>query len=236
MAATITHIVCALSLLNNNALEVDNIKNFIIGTTFPDIRYLKVIQRKSTHIKNVRWTDIEKAVGSFEKGLLLHSRLDEVREAYIVERNLYAFIPNSPFRGHVLKFYEDILLYEMIDDWSKIADYFDTILAEEIKFNIKEEDIQTWHLLLKHYVSQKPNVSQIMEFLQEYTNIALQAEKNMFKRFFLQCKAIVINRIAYFKLRSMINNLKKNQEITDAIKFFYENIDTFLTRTPSNSI
>ena len=51
MAAPIAHIFCALFLLNNNIIDVDNIQEFIIGTSFPDIRYLGVIERDTTHVK-----------------------------------------------------------------------------------------------------------------------------------------------------------------------------------------
>jgi hypothetical protein len=234
MAAPIAHIFCALSLLNNNVLEVDNVTNFIIGTSFPDIRYLGVIERNKTHVKNITWNDVINAPTSFEKGRLLHSLLDEVREEFIEKHNLYEFIPDSSFRTHILKFYEDIILYEMIKNWPEITHYFDTVLPEELRYNITNSDLKAWHHILKDYTSRQPNTSQILAFLQHHSARSIQKEKIFFKRFFLRCKGAIINRIAHFKLKSILHNLKNNNKLTASIKFFYENIDAFLMKNGPN--
>lgn len=71
MAAPITHIVLAdkvwaqfLSSFNKN--------DFFIGTSFPDIRYLKVINREKTHFKNQSINDI-KSDDSIIAGIKFHS-------------------------------------------------------------------------------------------------------------------------------------------------------------------
>lgn len=230
MAATIAHIFCALSLLNSNALHVDNIAEFIIGTCFPDIRYLGVVKRTETHAKNVTWNDVINAITSFEKGRLLHSLLDEKREEFIEQSHLYDLIPDSLFRSQVLKFYEDIILYEKIHNWQEIAHYFDIILDEETNYGIAHRDLRRWHDLLKDYVLKQPDTNQILFFLKERTNISMEKEKNFFKRFFIRCRSLVINQIAYFKLKSTMNTLKENQKLKVIIESFYQNINKFLVK------
>lgn len=230
MAAPIAHIFCALSLLNSGALNVDNVADFIVGTSFPDIRYLGVIKRSETHEKNITWNDVINAPNSFEQGRLLHSLLDESREEFIEQHHLYDLIPDSQFRTQILKFYEDIILYGMIDNWSEIAHCFDNIPLEELDYGIENKNLKRWHNLLKDYVSKQPDANQILFFLQQRTNLDLEKEKSPFKRFIIRCKSAIINRIAYFKLRSTFNTLKKNKKLDRAIKLFYENINTLLIK------
>lgn len=58
MAAPIAHIFCALALLQQGKIKVADKQSFILGTSFPDIRYLEVIKRDQTHEKNVNWNDV----------------------------------------------------------------------------------------------------------------------------------------------------------------------------------
>lgn len=230
MAAPIAHIFCALSLLSSNAIDIDNITDFIVGTSFPDIRYLGVIEREATHAHNVTWNDVTNAPTSFEKGRLLHCLLDEVREAFVVKHNLYEFIPDSPFPTQILKLYEDIILYEMIKNWADISTCFDTILPEECAYGIKNNDIKTWHKLLKRYFAQQPDTNQILLFLQQRAALAVQKETNLFKKFLMQCKNAIINRIAYFKLISILHKLKNHKKLTTSIKFFYNHVNRLLIK------
>jgi hypothetical protein len=228
MAAPIAHIFCALFLLNSGAIEVENKSAFIVGTSFPDIRYLGVINRDQTHEENITWNDVNNASSSFEQGRLLHSLLDEEREKFVVKHNLYACVPNSRFRTQILKFYEDILLYEVIHNWSEIADFFDIVLPEESAYGIKKNDLILWHNLLKQYVSQQPDLYRIFLFLQQRTAFAVQQESNPIKQLFIRCKGAIFNRIAYIYFASMLHELRKSKKIKSAMTFFYKNIDQYM--------
>ena len=165
-----------------------------------------------------------------EKGRILHCLLDEVREEFIEKNNLYEFIPDSPFRTQILKFHEDIILYKMIKDWPEICHYFDNILSEESAYGINVNDLKAWHNLLKNYFSQQPNTNQILGFLQQRLTLSAQKENNLFKRFLMQCKGAIINKIAYFKLRSTLSDLKNRKKLNTAINFFYTHVNTFLIK------
>lgn len=230
MAAPIAHIVCALALLNGGFIDVEDKSAFIIGTSFPDIRYLGVISRDQTHVKNVTWKDVKNAATSFEQGRLLHSLLDEEREKFVEHYNLYDLVSSERFRTHVLKFYEDIFLYETVKNWPEIAHYFDTVLQEESDYGIEGSDIVAWHNVLKHYVAQCPDPYQIFLFLQQRTVFAAQQESNLIKWFFIRCKGEILNRIAYFKFTLMLKELQKSKKLKDAMTFFYKNIDKLLVK------
>ena len=52
MAAPITHIVLASKVYDQFFSNFSK-KDFLIGTSFPDIRYLKVIDRNTTHFNGL---------------------------------------------------------------------------------------------------------------------------------------------------------------------------------------
>jgi hypothetical protein len=84
MAAPIAHIFLAVQILVGPFKVMSHEKEFIIGTSFPDIRYLKVIERAETHFENVTLNDIKKETNSFKAGMLFHSFVDQKREEYMV--------------------------------------------------------------------------------------------------------------------------------------------------------
>lgn len=82
MAAPITHVVLTAKIFDN--FFQDKVKkDFFIGTLFPDIRYLKVIDRDQTHFSNLSISDL-KTEDSFLAGMKFHSMIDVVREKFIL--------------------------------------------------------------------------------------------------------------------------------------------------------
>ncbi len=150
MAAPIAHIFLAVQMLLGPFKGLFNEIEFIIGTSFPDIRYLKVVERTETHFFNVTLYDILQEKDSFKAGMMFHSFVDEQREAYIVKHNFYEIIPNFRFRTQALKFAEDEILKGMFDI-SRYSVYFNEILDQEKSWNIDEIHIKNWHLFLKEY-------------------------------------------------------------------------------------
>src|SRR5438552_12343909 len=110
MAAPIAHIFLALEMLTGPFSGLFNEREFIIGTSFPDIRYLNVIDREKTHLSHVTLEEILQEPDSFKAGMLFHSFVDEQREKYIVAHGFYGELPSFIFITQVLKFAEDIIL------------------------------------------------------------------------------------------------------------------------------
>ena len=86
MAAPITHIALTEKIFNNIFHNYDK-KEFIIGTSFPDIRYLGTIDREKTHLSVNNLENINDK-SSFISGMKFHALVDKVREDFLLSRNI----------------------------------------------------------------------------------------------------------------------------------------------------
>jgi hypothetical protein len=150
MAAPIAHVFLAIQFLAGPLQNMFNEEEFIVGTSFPDIRYLKVIGREETHFKDVSLQDIKKETNSFKAGMLFHSFVDEKREEYIVRNHFYEKVPNFRFTSQSLKFAEDQILMDYFDI-KKYQSYFNKIYPEERFYKISDENLRSWHNFLQGY-------------------------------------------------------------------------------------
>lgn len=172
MAAPITHIVLALSILPLLSPTLDKAA-FIVGTSFPDIRHKAQLSRKSTHIEPVSWLEVLTCTSSFQAGMLFHNIVDIRRMDYF-ER--YFYDRYSPWQYSslyndlyplVLKMAEDIILYDRTNDWHEIISYFNAVYDEELALCPNEKLVKEWHTLLQNYCRQKPSFKTITTFLAE---------------------------------------------------------------------
>ncbi|OGN02713.1 MAG: hypothetical protein A2655_03315 [Candidatus Yanofskybacteria bacterium RIFCSPHIGHO2_01_FULL_43_42] len=164
MAAPITHIVLADKVFDEYFPNLSKDK-FLVGTSFPDIRYLRVIKREQTHPKNITLSDI-KSVESFNGGLLFHILIDRVRENYMQENDIYSLMPASKLITQTLKLLEDELFYDRLENWGLVSSYFDNVLSEELEYPVKEKDVLKWHKLLQSYLSEKPTLETRKDFFE----------------------------------------------------------------------
>lgn len=155
MAAPITHIVLSKLVYGKYFSRKDK-KVFFVGTSFPDIRYLGVIEREKTHFKEMNLNEVV-ASDAFEAGLKFHSLVDKIREKFVVRRGLYSLFPESPVLTQAVKAFEDRVLYGKVVDWEVVRDDFDKVLEDELNFGIEKRDIERWHVLLRHYFSEDPS-------------------------------------------------------------------------------
>lgn len=186
MAAPITHIVLSEKVFDKYFKD-KNLKEFIVGTSFPDIRYLGVIDRNKTHFSNLKMEEIQRE-NSFMAGMMFHSFVDEIRENFVIKKGLYDHLSNSIFKTQGLKILEDKLLHIKINNWSKIVKYFEDIYPEEKEFGIEEDKIRQWHDAIKTAISKPPSDKDVRKFIslierpnimaEEIINIMKEAEKN----------------------------------------------------------
>jgi len=217
MAGPIAHIICALSLLQAGALQVIDERAFIIGTVFPDIRYLNVIDRAETHKDNVEWEDVFSASSSFEKGILLHSLLDRVRIVHFEQPN-EAMIPHIPMmRSQLLKFYEDRLIYKGLDNWEKIIEYFDEVIPEEKEWDISEKALKQWHRFIQSYCAQQPTTDSLFSCMRQLPQLQRHPSYAFFVRMYLE--------VAF--------RLFKKKKLRKAIRSFYRNSNELLISNPT---
>jgi hypothetical protein len=211
MAAPIAHIFLAKQMLAGPFKGFFDEKEFIIGTSFPDIRYLKVVPRTKTHISHVLLKDILLETNSFKAGVLFHSLVDEQREAYVVANRLYEKMPEFRFTSQSLKFAEDELLKTRFDI-AYYQSFFDTILEREKDYNIDEKHIQSWH-----------------GFLQEYFNGSYSGKDLIMKYFDLNepnawfIKRWVFSRFYARKMYKTMSVALHNEQIRKVLLDFYLN-------------
>ena len=204
MATPITHMVLTDKIFNKFFKGRDK-KNFFIGTSLPDIRYLKVIGREKTHFENIKMVDI-KNENDFFAGLKFHSIVDIVMENYIVENKTYAMCPDSKYSVLALKLLEDRILYNNITNWQEYIDYLNEILDDEINLGLKKEDAKKWHILLQQNFSHPPSKKSMREFSS--------------KVFFTEKEINELDRI--------ITQLGTNKKIIKIIKNLYNNFEILI--------
>ena len=157
----VTHVLTAEIFYDGFFSHLDH-KEFIIGTCFPDIRYPARLNRKSTHIKHLPLSNIQ-SQSAFQAGLLFHSYVDEMWNSLILEENAHIFeeIPHDQPMIHTMKVLQDKFLYDRIEGWNRIADYFGSPLPEEGTYGASEGMIQRWHDLLANYLRKPPVIQDL---------------------------------------------------------------------------
>jgi len=202
MAAPITHIVLTDKVFNKYFQDKEK-KDFFVGTSLPDIRYLKVIARNKVHFNNLNLDKI-KQENSFLAGLKFHSLLDKARENFVVSKDIYSLCPKSEYIIQSLKLLEDDILYDKIQNWQEFIDFFDEILPEELALDISKESLNKWHKILQKYFSKQPNDDTRKILL---TDLGFSEE------------------IAK-EINENIKQMKDNQEIIQIIKELYNNLES----------
>jgi len=128
----------------------------MIGTEFPDIRYITSLPRELTHPPVADLEEVLASETPFVMGMKLHVWLDELRESLIAPEVYAAVIPHAEgFAPTLLKFIEDEMLADFYDGriWSSC---FDRILPEELSFTT-EERILKWHNRIQWTLAARPS-------------------------------------------------------------------------------
>jgi len=133
-------------------------KLFLLGTVFPDIRYLGVIKRHQTHYQNVSLSDIKNEKSAFMQGMLFHSFVDEYRKNWIQQHRSYQRIQEIPsrYRDTFLKLVEDQILDEHYN-WNEFKQALLSIPQEEKNFKISDAALTQWHTGLTLYFATSPS-------------------------------------------------------------------------------
>lgn len=124
--------------------------SFIRGTLFPDIRYLGVLSRKETHIKEVSLQDLKSEKNPFIKGTKFHAFVDEEREKMVVKWGVYDKLKNIPGQSYIstfLKMLEDEILYQD-SNWSDVKEYLTSLDEDEKHMKVSTDTLVRWHKML----------------------------------------------------------------------------------------
>ncbi|MBT3455947.1 hypothetical protein HN446_02685 [bacterium] len=213
MPAPLTHIVFALKVIQ--LIPKINTKKFILGTSFPDIRFLVPIEKNETHSGSVTWDMVKKENDSFQAGLLFHSLVDILSKAYRKSARVYDQLPDITRARTLMNNYEDMLLYDKAQSWKEISGYFDTILPQEKCFGIEEKYIYEWHNILKLYSSKKPSPKSLSVFSKiifPETHKQINPTKN---------------------IENAFSMFEKTPQIADTVFDFYNSFEAILTTQPN---
>ena len=142
-----------------------NRREFFIGTVFPDIRYLRVIDRDKTHFPGISWEKISQAENSFTAGLLFHNLVDQIFDGETAVA-LRALNDSLDF-ARTAKLLADEMLYGEIANWSEISEYFQDLIPEELTFGVSEPDLRHWHEILRAFFAASPDDKSRAQFMEE---------------------------------------------------------------------
>jgi hypothetical protein len=204
MAAPITHIALTEKIFDK-FFKNEVRKDFFIGTLFPDIRYLKVIDRNKTHYNDLSVADLGNDE-SFSAGVKFHSILDHVREKFIVENDTYSLCPKSKYITQSLKILEDEIFYQHVVNWSIYTNYLNEILQTERDYGVAEKDLKKWHSLLQQYFQSPPDEHAIMRFT----------------------RGVGFSEDAVQEINENIVIMRANKKIIEIIKNLYKNFDSLI--------
>lgn len=134
-------------------------RELMLGTLFPDIRYMAKLPRKATHEHGITLQQIKETKDPFLKGMRIHAYVDVVRLNYLkkvtIEEHLKEYEGDNIF---YLKMVEDEIIYRQGSKklFLDIADYFNTIVQQEIDFGIAPEILADWHTSHQQYFANGP--------------------------------------------------------------------------------
>ena len=199
-----THILIVEKVFTRYFSHLDR-KEFILGTSFPDIRYPADIDRDLTHFNGISLSKIV-AQPAFKAGLYFHSFVDEIWNTFIRahETRLFPEIPHDRAMFHTMKILQDRYLFDRLDDWQAIVNYFDSVLPIESQFTASQEMVQRWHTVLARYLSKPPDIGDLAML-----RLSLSAE--------------LVKKIAVY-----YRHYQDNQTLKDVMTAFYEQAESLI--------
>jgi len=157
MASQISHIVYARKYLDKYPSDKINEDEFILGTVFPDIRYIsKNIKRSDTHFA---FSPIDlnfSGLTSFQAGWEFHLYCDIKREEILNKYNFYSIGGAADFAAISSKLLEDKIIYNQYGNWEKLVEFFKNPPEIDTGINISQGTFKFWYAILAEYISQKP--------------------------------------------------------------------------------
>jgi hypothetical protein len=149
-AGPMTHLYLGEKYCSYNIDSHEKTEEFLVGTLYPDIRYVAHFPREKTHSQVSSLDEVSKCPSVFQSGVKFHSWVDQVREEFVEKSGIYEFvIPYAKGKeATLLKFIEEEILANHYDGrtWSGS---FDHIHEEELEF-ASEEQIRKWHSMIQY--------------------------------------------------------------------------------------
>jgi hypothetical protein len=139
--------------------QIEDLHPYYRGAIFPDIRYLAKVPRTKTHVKFPSLKEIQNEKDPFQKGILLHTYIDEERNQYIASSSIYKlvkkYVPSGD--GYFLKLAEDELISRRVHCLSYLLPFLENPSQGELNTGINEETISHWNKGIAAYICLKPS-------------------------------------------------------------------------------
>jgi hypothetical protein len=165
MASQISHVVYGRKIFSRYKDKNLSWLEFLVGTVFPDIRYIAKIDRKITHDFNVSEEKIPNG-SSFKIGMYVHSYVDEKRENILKKKGIYNLdLAKNWSYSTALKLVEDEIVYGKYHNWDGAVDALDTYYNEEYEYVPNKKIVEKWHNLIKRLFETKPDVETWREMI-----------------------------------------------------------------------
>lgn len=162
MATAITHFYWAQRVLKEGA--VGQSRNlFLVGTSFPDCRYLAKLPRELTHRGGRDFSSINQAE-PFEAGIRFHHWLDRQRNLKLEAELVAQGYPRENSFFLAVKNWEDTYFYPKIEDLKSYFPIFEKVYPQELAI-VNRRLADKWHELLVKYFRQRPNPESMKKFM-----------------------------------------------------------------------
>ena len=123
-------------------------EDFLVGTLFPDIRYIFPLSREETH-PSTPFEQILSTSSGFEAGMRFHVWVDQMRERFVCDTGIYAqVLPyTKKHRATLLKWIEEEILFDQYEGerWSHL---FDRVWEEETE-RVSIDIVEKWHFMIR---------------------------------------------------------------------------------------
>ncbi|MCX6761536.1 MAG: hypothetical protein NTY33_01665 [Candidatus Moranbacteria bacterium] len=219
MASQIAHIVYAKKYFdqiengktNDDFLDEEKIKHnrkinkdeFMLGTTFPDIRRIEPsIKRKDTHLQFEPLNLDFSGLTSFEAGWKFHLYCDMRRDEILNAHGFFKLAKTAELFGHPAKFIEDELLYDHYNNWEKVANYFRNPPLVNLDIKADRPTFVLWYAILANYMEKKPDEKTIRIFLSKKSSLSQKTDE----------------------IIEIISELKKNKKVVDILEHVLDEI------------
>lgn len=165
MAAPFSHIHYGLERFAESGWSPDELRAFVRGTVFPDIRYMGTVSRETTHKRDVTTAMVSAESEPFQRGVLAHSYVDWRQKQLVDATELPRIVGDSYAARSALKLIEDVAVYQLRRDWSELAQCFiGASLASELAY-VSADTIASWDAALCAYLAESPSAESADAYL-----------------------------------------------------------------------